>query len=293
MTRATAPAAARVHCERRKWCPHSSSSTQQGRSAVGGIENPHHGAGGAAASSVVHASMLPSAPRPRQGDSSRTRQAKRPDCWCCPWWCRPSADRRQRAQAVTFIAAGLVLIAAFVAWQRRARAPMLPLRLFASRTFADANTTAFLMSATIFAAAFLVVQYFQFALGNSPLSAGLRLLPWTATPLVVAPLRTSWPYSGGPGCVRARSPRTRCCASSCTTGWRSGGALNRSAGRCPASSLGSGPAMSCTRRSTRPSTVVSWAGWPASCRLACCAPAAGGAGRTAVRASSARTGSSR
>jgi EmrB/QacA subfamily drug resistance transporter len=92
------------------------------------------------------------------------------------------------AQAVTFIAAGLALIAAFVAWQRRARAPMVPLRLFASRTFAAANATAFLMSATIFAAAFLVVQYFQFALGNSPLSAGLRLLPWTATPLVVAPL---------------------------------------------------------------------------------------------------------
>jgi MFS family permease len=65
---------------------------------------------------------------------------------------------------------------------------MMPLRLFASRTFAAANATAFLMSATIFAAAFLVVQYFQFALENSPLAAGLRLLPWTATPLVVAPL---------------------------------------------------------------------------------------------------------
>jgi len=64
----------------------------------------------------------------------------------------------------------------------------MPLRLFAGRTFAAANATAFLMSATIFAAAFLVVQYFQFALGNSPLAAGLRLLPWTATPLVVAPL---------------------------------------------------------------------------------------------------------
>jgi MFS family permease len=76
----------------------------------------------------------------------------------------------------------------FLAWQRRARDPMMPLRLFASRRFAAANATAFLMSATIFAAAFLVVQYFQFALGNSPLDAGLRLLPWTATPLVVAPL---------------------------------------------------------------------------------------------------------
>src|SRR5262249_6106346 len=54
------------------------------------------------------------------------------------------------AQAIGFIGAGLVLIAAFLAWQRRAREPIMPLRLFASRTFAAANATAFLMSATIF-----------------------------------------------------------------------------------------------------------------------------------------------
>jgi hypothetical protein len=53
-------------------------------------ENPHHGAGGAAASSVVHASTLPLAPRPRQGHSSRTRRAKSPDCWSCPWWWPPA-----------------------------------------------------------------------------------------------------------------------------------------------------------------------------------------------------------
>jgi MFS family permease len=65
---------------------------------------------------------------------------------------------------------------------------MLPLRLFGSRAFAAANLTGFLMAGSLFAAAFLTTQYFQFALGYSPLETGLRLLPWTATPLVVAPL---------------------------------------------------------------------------------------------------------
>src|SRR5712692_3063574 len=84
--------------------------------------------------------------------------------------------------------AGLVLTAGFVAWERRAAAPMLPLRLFRSQAFAAANATGFLMSGAIFSAAFLISQYMQFALGFSPLATGLRILPWTAAPLVVAPL---------------------------------------------------------------------------------------------------------
>jgi len=48
-------------------------------------------------------------------------------------------------------------------------------------------STQFLMSAAIYSAAFLTSQFFQFALGNSPLGTGLRFLPWTATPLLVAP----------------------------------------------------------------------------------------------------------
>jgi MFS family permease len=44
------------------------------------------------------------------------------------------------------------------------------------------------MTAAIMAAAFMIAQYFQFVLGDSPLAAGLRLLPWTATPIVVAPV---------------------------------------------------------------------------------------------------------
>src|ERR671936_136626 len=91
-------------------------------------------------------------------------------------------------QVVGALVGGIALVAAFLLWERRAADPMLPLRLFRSRAFAAANFTGFLMAGSIFAAAFLISQYFQFALGYSPLATGLRLLPWTVTPLVVAPL---------------------------------------------------------------------------------------------------------
>jgi EmrB/QacA subfamily drug resistance transporter len=91
-------------------------------------------------------------------------------------------------EIVSALGLGILLFAGFVAWERRAPEPMLPLRLFGIPAFAAANATGFLMSGSIFAAAFLVSQYFQFVLGYSPLDTGLRLLPWTATPMVVAPL---------------------------------------------------------------------------------------------------------
>jgi EmrB/QacA subfamily drug resistance transporter len=83
---------------------------------------------------------------------------------------------------------GLAVLAGFVAWERRAASPMLPLRLFRVRAFAAANITGFMSFAAIMSAAFLTAQYFQLGLGYSPLTAGLRLLPWTATPMIVAPL---------------------------------------------------------------------------------------------------------
>jgi EmrB/QacA subfamily drug resistance transporter len=91
------------------------------------------------------------------------------------------------AQTLASLALGLLLLGGFVLWERRAAEPMLPLRLFGSRTFAAANATGFLMVAALFGAAFLVAQYFQLGLGVSPLGTGVRLLPWTATPIVVAP----------------------------------------------------------------------------------------------------------
>jgi EmrB/QacA subfamily drug resistance transporter len=91
------------------------------------------------------------------------------------------------AQTLVSLGVGLLLLAGFVAWERRAPEPMLPLRLFRSTTFAAANATGFLMVAALFGAAFLTAQYFQLGLGFSPLGTGVRILPWTATPIVVAP----------------------------------------------------------------------------------------------------------
>jgi EmrB/QacA subfamily drug resistance transporter len=90
-------------------------------------------------------------------------------------------------EVLSTLAVGILLLAAFVAWEQRAQAPILPPKLFANRTFAAANATAFMMLAAIMGAAFLVAQYFQLSLGDSPLATGVRLLPWTATPILVTP----------------------------------------------------------------------------------------------------------
>ena len=91
-------------------------------------------------------------------------------------------------QTVAGLAIGAAAMLAFVAWERRAAAPMIPLGLFRSGSFSAAVASQFLMAAAIYSAAFLTSQYFQFALGDSPMGTGLRFLPWTATPMIVAPI---------------------------------------------------------------------------------------------------------
>src|SRR6185312_3472419 len=59
---------------------------------------------------------------------------------------------------------------------------------FRNRTFALANVAAMLMSFGMFGAIFLLAQFFQTVQGYSPLGSGLRVLPWTAMPMVVAPI---------------------------------------------------------------------------------------------------------
>ena len=83
---------------------------------------------------------------------------------------------------------GAVLLAGFVAWEARSAQPMLPLRLFRSRSFSAANVVAMLMSFGMFGSIFLLAQFFQVVQHYSPLQAGLRTLPWTLMPIFVAPL---------------------------------------------------------------------------------------------------------
>jgi MFS family permease len=81
-----------------------------------------------------------------------------------------------------------VLTAAFVAWELRAPAPMLPMQFFRDRTFSLANAASLFMSFGMFGSIFLLAQFFQTVQGYSPLGSGLRILPWTAMPMVVAPI---------------------------------------------------------------------------------------------------------
>ncbi|MDM8085754.1 MFS transporter [Cellulomonas cellasea] len=86
------------------------------------------------------------------------------------------------------LAGGALLIGAFVRHAQRAPHPLVPLRLFRARSFTIANITGFAFSLGIFGSVFLLAQYLQVALGYSPLEAGLRTLPWTAAPMLVAPV---------------------------------------------------------------------------------------------------------
>ena len=84
-------------------------------------------------------------------------------------------------------AVGTVALAAFVAWELRAAHPMLDLRLFTNRAFAAVNVTAMLFSFGMFGSIFFLSQFLQTVQGYSPLSAGLRVLPWTGMAMLLAP----------------------------------------------------------------------------------------------------------
>jgi EmrB/QacA subfamily drug resistance transporter len=81
------------------------------------------------------------------------------------------------ARTLAGFAAAAALLGAFVAWERRARAPMLDVALFRNPRFAAASGSVTVAFFTLFGFIFLITQYFQFFKGYSPLSAGVHLLP--------------------------------------------------------------------------------------------------------------------
>jgi EmrB/QacA subfamily drug resistance transporter len=86
------------------------------------------------------------------------------------------------------LAAGAVLLAGFVAWELRTPHPMLPMRFFRSRAFAASNGVSLAMYFGVFGSIFLLAQFFQVVQHLSPLEAGIRTLPWTGMPMLVAPI---------------------------------------------------------------------------------------------------------
>ncbi len=91
-------------------------------------------------------------------------------------------------EIVVTIAGGVIILILFVLWELRTEAPMLPMHFFGNRTFTAANLASLLMFFGMFGSIFLLAQFLQTVQGYSPLSAGLRLLPWTIMPIFVAPI---------------------------------------------------------------------------------------------------------
>jgi EmrB/QacA subfamily drug resistance transporter len=92
------------------------------------------------------------------------------------------------AEVIVSLAAGVALLVAFVAWELRANEPMLPMSFFASRAFSAGNAAIFCTFGSLFSCVFFYPQLLQLVMGNDPLGAGLRLLPWTGTFITVAPV---------------------------------------------------------------------------------------------------------
>ena len=103
------------------------------------------------------------------------------------WGLMRAAGGGWSAQALGASAIGILLTVAFVAFERRARAPMIPMRLFSLRGFAAGNAAGFALYASMYGVVFFLPQFLA-AQGNDALGAGLRLLPWTATLFVFAPI---------------------------------------------------------------------------------------------------------
>ncbi|MFE3293337.1 DHA2 family efflux MFS transporter permease subunit [Rhodococcus sp. NPDC059234] len=92
------------------------------------------------------------------------------------------------AATLGVLGASVLALVAFVVRELRADNPVMPMRLFRSRSFSIANVIGLAFTLGMFGAVFLLAQYLQIVMGYTPFQAGLRTLPWTAAPMVVAPI---------------------------------------------------------------------------------------------------------
>ncbi|MEV4313263.1 MFS transporter [Actinocrispum sp. NPDC049592] len=99
-----------------------------------------------------------------------------------------ATDGWSAAATLVAFAAGVGLLAAFISIESRAAQPIMPLRLFASRTRLAAYSAMLLLPAAMFGAFFFLTQFLQRQLAFSPLGAGLALVPLPAAMIVVVRL---------------------------------------------------------------------------------------------------------
>jgi EmrB/QacA subfamily drug resistance transporter len=108
------------------------------------------------------------------------------------------------------VVGGLVLgaasLIAFVAWEARARAPMLPLRLFASRNFSVTNIETFAVYGGLSAWGFFLALFLQQLSGYSPFRSGLATLPVTLVLFTLSRYTGRWSAHYGPRLFMAAGP---------------------------------------------------------------------------------------
>ncbi|MFE0176018.1 MFS transporter [Streptomyces sp. NPDC059002] len=85
------------------------------------------------------------------------------------------------------LAAGLVLLAAFVLWEKRAAQPALDLRHFRERGFAAAALSLAVLYFALLGGTFVITFYLQSVRGYSPLTTGVCVLPLAASLIICAP----------------------------------------------------------------------------------------------------------
>ncbi|WP_345801600.1 DHA2 family efflux MFS transporter permease subunit [Microbacterium sp. AZCO] len=101
---------------------------------------------------------------------------------------RGNDDGWSSVSVIAELVAGTALLVGFVLWQLRAKAPLVPLRLFRDRSFTLTNIVGFGFSFGTFGAVFILIQYMQVVQGSTPLEAAVQTTPWTLAPMFVAPL---------------------------------------------------------------------------------------------------------
>src|SRR4051794_41575869 len=94
-------------------------------------------------------------------------------------------------QTIGFLAAGLLMLVAFVAVERRVDHPLLPMRVLTDRNRAGAYTASFLASVGMFGVFLFLIYYLETTLGYSPIKAGLAFLPMTVIVIVSAGIATT------------------------------------------------------------------------------------------------------
>ena len=101
---------------------------------------------------------------------------------------RASTTGWASTEVIGTLAAGVVLLAGFCWWELRTAEPMVSMALFRRIDFSTATAASFFMYGGVFGSLFLMTQFLQTAQHLSPLQTGVRLLPWTAAAMVVAPI---------------------------------------------------------------------------------------------------------